>query len=96
MPPLLNEDKIKEMWEKLCYSLSRSETSDMLAIVQYIFCTLTAFQVLQKPFYDSFILRKLDFGKLMQSLSERLNTLLIDVWSIRTKIGVNGLHLSVR
>lgn len=38
-----NEEKIKEMWEKLCYSLSRSETSEMLAIVNYIFCTLTAF-----------------------------------------------------
>ena len=28
-----NEEKIKEMWEKLCYSLSRSETSEMLSIV---------------------------------------------------------------
>lgn len=59
-----NEEKIKEMWEKLCYSLTRSETSEMLAIVQYIFCTLTAFQILNKSYYDSFILRKLDFDKL--------------------------------
>ena len=28
-----NEEKIKEMWEKLCYSLTRSETNEMLALV---------------------------------------------------------------
>lgn len=60
-----NEEKIKEMWEKLCYSLSRSETSEMLSIVQYIFCTLTAFQILHKTYYDSFILKRLDFDKLI-------------------------------
>ena len=60
-----NEEKIKEMWEKLCYSLSRSETSEMLSIVQYIFCTLTAFQILNKSYFDSFVLKRLDFDKLI-------------------------------
>ena len=38
-----NEDKVKEMWEKLCYSLTKSETCEMISLVQYIFCTLSAF-----------------------------------------------------
>ena len=78
-----NEEKIKEMWEKLCYSLSRSETSEMLNLTQFIFCTLTAFQIQHKSYYDSFILRRLDFEKLFTSISERLTTILNDVWSVR-------------
>ena len=71
------------MWEKLCYSLTRSETSEMLTIVQYIFCTLTAFQILHKSNYDSFILRKLDFGKLIHSISDRFKGILSDVWALK-------------
>ena len=41
-----NEEKIKEMWDKLCYSLCRSETSHLLSMSSHIFSTLTAFQAL--------------------------------------------------
>lgn len=78
-----NEEKINEMWDKLCYSLSKAETSEMLPLVQYVFCTLTAFQILHKPYYDSFILKRLDFGKIISSVSERLHSLLDEVWLIR-------------
>ena len=40
------EEKIKEMWDKLCYSLCRSETSHLLSMAPHIFSTLTAFQAL--------------------------------------------------
>ena len=41
-----NEEKIKEMWDKLCYSLCHSETSHLLSMSSHIFSTLTAFQAL--------------------------------------------------
>jgi len=74
-----NEEKINEMWDKLCYSLSRAETSDMIGLVQYVFCTLAAFQVLHKTFFDGFVLRKFDFEKLLKSVCERLKAILSDL-----------------
>ena len=74
-----NEEKVKEMWEKLCYSLTKAETSEMLSLVQHIFCTLAAFQGLSKSYFDSFVLRKLDFEKILKSVSERLRTISDDL-----------------
>ena len=74
-----NEEKVKEMWEKLCYSLTKAETSETLSLVQHIFCTLAAFQALSKSYFDTFVLRKLDFEKIMKSVSDRLRTISDDM-----------------
>ena len=44
----------------------------MLRITSHLFSVLTAFQYLQKPFYDSFMLKKLEFEPVITEVSERL------------------------
>ena len=43
---------------------------------------LTALQFLHKSFYESFVLSRIDFKKLMEDIFERLNTVFNDAQSI--------------
>eukprot|EP00347_Sterkiella_histriomuscorum_P021367 403334229 len=67
-----NEEKIKEMWNKLQYSLCRCESQTLIRISCHLFSIMTAFQSIQKPFYDNFILKKLEFEPLITEICERL------------------------
>ena len=69
---MTNEEKIKEMWNKLMYSMCRCPTSKMIKMINYLFSVLTAFQFMNKQFYEQFILKKLEFEPLMTELAERL------------------------
>ena len=77
-----NEDKIKEMWDKLCYSLCRSETHHLLNISQHVFSTLQAYQFFQKGFFDSVLLKRLSFDGLIGEISLRIKEILMSVWNI--------------
>jgi hypothetical protein len=67
-----NEEKIKEMWGKLLYSLCRCPTPKMIKLLNSLFSVLTAFQFLNKPFYEQFMLKKLEFEPLFTELQDRL------------------------
>ena len=77
-----NEEKIKEMWDKLCYSLCRSETHHLLTISQHVFSTLQAYQFFQKGFFDSVLLKRLSFDGLIGEISLRIKEILMSVWNI--------------
>ena len=80
-----NEDKIKEMWDKFCYSLCRSETHDLLSLSVYVFSTLQAFQYFQKNFFDSVLLRRMSFEELIGEITKRIKQILNSIWSIVQK-----------
>ena len=77
-----NEDKIKEMWDKLCYSLCRSETHHLLTISQHVSSTLQAYQFFQKSFFDTVLLKRLSFDGLIGEISLRIKEILMSVWNI--------------
>lgn len=70
-----NEEKIKEMWGKLLYSVCRCPTPQLVKLVNYLFSVLTAFQYLSKNFYEHLILKKLEFEPLFSELAERFRHL---------------------
>jgi len=47
-----NEEKIKEMWGKVMYSLCRCPTPKMIKLINSLFSMLTAFQYFNKAFYE--------------------------------------------
>jgi len=63
-----NEEKIKEMFDKMSYSLCRCETPDFLRLVNHIFSILTACRYLAKSFYESFVLKKLEFEPIISEI----------------------------
>jgi len=77
-----SEEKIREMWDKMIYTLCRCPFDRFIKQTCHIFSMLTALQFLHKSFYESFVLRRLDFKKLMEEIFERLNTVFNDAQSI--------------
>ena len=67
-----NEEKIKEMWSKLMYSVCRCPTSKLFKLLNSLFSIMTAFQYLNKSYYEQFILKKLEFEPLFTEIQERL------------------------
>lgn len=53
------------MWQQLTYSLTRSTTPLLLRGVQHLFTLFTVINYKSKTFYEQFILKKLEFGKLL-------------------------------
>ena len=54
------------------YSVCRCPTSKLLKLVNSLFSILTAFQYLNKSFYEQFILKKLEFEPIFTELQDRL------------------------
>ncbi|CDW73908.1 UNKNOWN [Stylonychia lemnae] len=73
------EEKIKEMWDKLSYSLCYSESRTMFRVVNHLFSILTAFQSLQKQYYDQYMLKKLEFEKILCEISDKLKIVFIRI-----------------
>lgn len=67
-----NEEKVKEMWSQLTYSLCRASTPLIFKATQNLFCVFTTINFLNKSFYEQFILKKLDFEKIISSIYNRL------------------------
>ena len=67
------------MWDKMIYTLCRCPFDRFIKSTCHVFTILTAFQFLHKTFFDQFILRKLDFKKLMEEIVERLNGVFSEV-----------------
>jgi len=67
-----NEEKVKEMWSQLTYSLCRASTPLLFKATQNLFCVFTTISFLNKSFHEQFILKKLDFEKIISSISNRL------------------------
>jgi hypothetical protein len=56
------------MWGKLQFSISRCPLLYLIKFSCYLFSVLTAFQYLNKQFYEQFILKKLEFEPLFSEL----------------------------
>ena len=67
-----NEEKVKEMWTQLTYSLCRASTPLMFKATQSLFCVFTTISFLNKSFYEQFVLKRLDFEKILTALHSRL------------------------
>jgi len=74
-----NEEKIKEMWGKLLFSMCRCPTAKMLKLMNSLFSILTAFQYFNKTFYEQFILKKLEMEPIFTELKDRFKTIYQEV-----------------
>ena len=63
-----NEEKIKEMWDKLVYCLCKCETSVLLRIAHHLFTIITVYHFICRTFCEQFVLRKLDFESLINEI----------------------------
>lgn len=56
------------MWQQLIYCLCRARPTLLFKATQNLFCIFTVISYLNKNFYEQFILKKLDFQKLVSSI----------------------------
>lgn len=74
------------MWCQLIYCLCRARPVLLIKATQNLFCIFTTISYLNKNFYEQFILKKLDFSKLISSIHSRLKDVYDDVEAeFRTK-----------
>ena len=67
------------MWSQLTYCLCRATPSLLFKATQHLFCVFTTISYLNKNFYEQFILKKLDFEKIISSIRNRLQSAYNDI-----------------
>ena len=67
------------MWSQVTYSLCRARPAFLLQATQSLLCVFTTISYLNKNFYEQFILKKLDFEKIISSIHGRLQAVYNDI-----------------